>query len=238
MTPSTSHKPLKTTGPAQKKASQSIKVTPKQMRLVLLGVVALVVIVFLVVAIRGSSMLADKSQKLVDAKLKDKTTSAQLTSLEQAKKLVQQYSYFNDIAKTVLPTDKDQAQAVLDIFHLASKSGITIASITFPASNLGASGAASATGSTTTAISQAKPVTGINGLYSLELTITPQSGPSVSNSKVVTYTKFLNFLSRLENDRRTAQVSQVTVQPADNATGPRDAVNFSLVINIFMRPSK
>jgi hypothetical protein len=216
-----------------------MNVTAKQLRLILLGLLGLVVIVFLVTAIAGLNALSSKSQKLVDVKLKNKTVDAQLTSLEQAKKQVEKYSYFNDIAKTVLPVDKDQAQAVLDIFQLADQSGIAIASVTFPASTLGVgSSSAPATGSTSAAISQAKPVQGIKGLYSLELTVAPQSGPSVPAGKVVTYPKFLDFLRRIERDRRTAQITQVNIQPQGSDAGPSQNLNFSLTVNIFMRPAK
>lgn len=186
-------------------------------------------------------MLSAKSQKLVDMKQESKIADAQLASLAQSKKEVEKYAYFNSVAKTVLPSDKNQAQAVLDIFQIANESGISLQSITFPASSLGSKPASSstndaATASSQSAVSQAKPVEGINGLYSLELTITPQSGLGVADSLKPTYPKLIDFLGRIENNRRTAQISQVNIQPQTTASGPSPFINFTMTINIFMKP--
>jgi len=197
-------------------------------------------------------MLSKKSSEIVSLKLEDKTVQAQLASLAVAKKDVETYAYFKDVAKTVIPNDKDQAQAVLEITRLASESGINIGSITFPNSNLGgappstgqsnpapsgeagATNAQSATGKA--AISQAKPVEGIAGLYSLELTITPEAGVQVPDNRKVTYSKLLDFLRKLENNRRTAQISQVIIQPEGDETNLQPYIDFSLIINIFIKP--
>jgi hypothetical protein len=216
--------------------------TKNRLRLYWLVALGAVTLLFFVVAGIGLTILSGQSKKLVDLKQQSKTVDAQSTSLAAAKKQVEMYSYFNDIAKTVLPTDKDQAQAVLDIFNLADQSGIAIASITFPASSLGnkaaptASGGNAATAPASSAISQAKAVEGIPGLYSLELIISPQTGTSVPDAKKVTYTKFLDFLSRIENDRRTAQITQVNIQPQGSDNGPSQFINFTMTINIFMKP--
>lgn len=220
--------------------------SPNRVRLVLLGTLAGSALLFFVVATVGLNLLAGESHKLVDLKQQSKTADAASASLSASKKQVEQYSYFNDIAKSVLPGDKDQAQAVLDIFSLADQSGIAIASVTFPASSLGAKAAPAsgtktsssnaATTPATSAISQAKAVTGIAGLYSLELTITPQTGTGVPDTKKVTYPKFLDFLSRVEHDRRTAQITQVNIQPQSSDAGPSQFINFTMSINIFMKP--
>ncbi len=209
-----------------------------RIRLFLLSALAGSIVLFFIVAAVGLNALSSESQKLVDLKQQSRTADAEAASLSAAKKQVAQYAYFNDIAKTVLPSDKDQAQAVIDIFSLADQSGIAIASITFPASSLG-SKAAPASGSSNAAtapaasvISQAKPVEGIPGLYSLGLTISPQTGPGVPDVKRVTYPKLLDFLGRIENNRRTAQITQVNIQPqASDQT-----INFTMTINIFIKP--
>lgn len=211
--------------------------SPSRMRLVLLGALAGAGLVFFIIVIGGLGILSAKSQRLIELKHRSKTVDAQSSNLIASKKQVEQYAYFNDIAKTVLPSDKDQAQAVLDIFSLADQSGIVIASVTFPASSLGAKAAAPASNNAATAppanaISQAKPVEGIAGLYSLELTISPQTGPGVPDTKRITYSKLLDFLGRIERNRRTAQITQVNIQPqASDQT-----INFTMTINIFIKP--
>lgn len=212
-------------------------------RLVLLGLLAGTGLIFVVIVIGGLGIVSAKSQKLIQLKQQIKTADAQSSSLAVSKKQVEQYTYFNAVAKSVLPSDKDQAQAVLDIFSLADQSGIAIASITFPASNLGtktttsksdSNDAAKATPSS--AISQAKPVEGIAGLYYLELTISPQSGVGVPDAKRVTYPKLLDFLGRIEHNRRTAQITKVNIQPQSSDSGPSQFINFAMTINIFIKP--
>jgi hypothetical protein len=163
-----------------------------------------------------------------------------LNNLEQAKKEVNKYSYFKDVAKTVIPSEKNQAETVLEIYQMAQQSGIAIQSITFPASTLGQAAGApppgaktdAASASAQTALTQAKPVSGIPGLYSLELTITPAAGKDVPAAQQVTFPKMLDFLKRIENNRHTAQITQVGIQPAtDNQT-----LSFTLTINIFIKP--
>jgi len=192
---------------------------------------------FIAAAFIGLSFLSSKSQALVDLKLQSRTADDQLSSLATAKKQLQKYSYFNNVAATVIPNDKDQAQAVLDIFQMANDSGIALQNIEFPSSSLGAKSGTASPASPTggSNLSQAKRVTGIAGLYSLQLTITPQTpqqGAQVSSSSATTYPKFLDFLSRIERDRRTAQITQVNIEP--QAGGPY--LNFTLVINIFIKP--
>ncbi|HLG90812.1 MAG TPA: hypothetical protein VI336_01470 [Candidatus Saccharimonadales bacterium] len=212
-----------------------MKFSTKQLRLLLLGLLGVGIVVFIATTALGLNSLSRKSSQLVDLRLRGKALDAQLISLGAAKKQVEQYSYFNDVAKTVLPIDKDQAKAVFTISKFARESGFALGSITFPTSNLGLSGSASATGSSS-AISQAKPVADIKGLYSLQLTITPDTSPLVPGNKVATYPKLIDFLKRIERDRRTAQITQIVIQQRNESSLPPQSINFTLIINIFMRP--
>jgi len=178
---------------------------------------------------------------MVNLKLKNKTAEAQLSNLESSKADIAKYAYFKSVASSVIPNDKDQVQAVIEIEQIAQAAGIGIQSITFPSSTLGVGSASStaavpATASSATtstgAISQAVPVSGIPGLYSLQLTINPSNGQDIPPSQQVTYAKMLDFLNRIENNRRTAQISQVNIQPG---TGNLP-LNFNLVLNIFIKP--
>src|SRR6266446_3539828 len=162
----------------------------RRLRLVLIGGLLLSVVAFLAIAFFGLGLLSTKSQKIVDLKVQTETADAQLANLESSKKQIEKYSYFKDVAKTVIPSDKDQAESVLEIFQMADASGIAIQSITFPASTLGLTTSttqqdATSSSSTRSVLSQAKPVTGIPGLYSLELTITPDYGNTVPADKQI-----------------------------------------------------
>jgi hypothetical protein len=215
-------------------------VNSKRLRLVLIALIALGAVLFVAICILGLSKLEEKSKEVVEWKLKSRTVEAQQANFAQAKIDVEKYGYFKQVAKTVIPADKDQAQAVLDIFQLADQSGIALQSVTFAASTLGAkptsTGSASSAATTQAALSQAQPVEGIKGLYSLELTITPDLGAQVPANKRATYAKLLDFLQRIERNRRTAQISQVTVQPQTDTSGNSQSINFSLTTSIFIKP--
>lgn len=205
-----------------------------------MGMLAASALLFLVIYFVGASALQSKSKQVVDLKLKSHTTDSQLANFTIAKGEVEKYGYFKQVAKTVIPNDKDQAQAVLDIFQLANESGISIQSITFPASTLGAKSTPTAknaqNATSQSVLSQAKPVDGISGLYSIELTVSPGIDASLSADKKATYPKLLGFLNRIEHNRRTAQVTQVSVQPSGTDAGSSEFINFSLTINIFIKP--
>jgi hypothetical protein len=208
------------------------KLDSKNLRWVLMGSLILSFVVFFLILIAGLSRLSAASGHMVNLKVQSETADNQLSNLEQSKKNIEKYSYFKDVARTVIPNDKDQAAAVLEINQMADAAGIQLQSITFPASNLGAGSAAAAAASKTATISQAKPVTGIPGLYSLELTITPDTGTNVPAAKQATFPKMLDFLDQIENNRHTAQITQVNIQPATSG----QTIGFTLTINIFIKP--
>jgi len=218
-----------------------MKLNSKNIRLILIGSLGLLSIVFFATVFLGLSALSGKSDSLVKLKSQSQNTDNRLNNLEQAKKEVDKYNYFKDVAETVIPSEKNQAETVLEIYQMAQQSGISIQSITFPASTLGQNTGTPAPGAPTdatsaaasqTALTQAKPVAGIAGLYSLELTITPDSGKDVPPAQQVTFPKMLDFLKRIENNRHTAQITQVGIQPATDS----QTLSFTLTINIFIKP--
>lgn len=209
----------------------------KQFKLILLAVLGLCIIVFFALVGLGLSALSSKSKADAELRLQNQTADAQLANLEASKKQIQQYSYFRQVASTVIPNDKDQAQAVLDIFQMADQAGISLQSVTFPNSNLGLHAAAStsaASASPAATLSQALPVKGIPGLYSVQLIISPETGAQVPQAKWVTYPKLLQFLQSIENNRRTAQIAQLDINPLNSTPG--NQIDFTLTVNIFIKP--
>jgi hypothetical protein len=215
----------------------------KRVYYIMLGVIALLLLGLFGGAYGVNVLLQSKAKKLVDLKLQSQVLASQQIGLNNAKKQVKTYTDLNKIAKTVVPQDKDQAEAVREIVSLASQSGIgQLSSVTFPASTLGApsiaapAGAAGTTGTSTTPttptvnknnLTQLVPVVGINGVYQLQITITQASDNRVP------YNQFLDFLSRLEQNRRTAQVISISLQPDPKTP---DMVAFTLVVNEFIKP--
>ena len=182
----------------------------------------------------ANTLLQKRSTNVVDLKLQSAEVEAQLSAYQAAKKDVEKYSYLNDIVTSALPQDKDQARTVREIFALASQSGITIKSVQFPTSTLGAiigTPSAAAAASAATTITQAKPVTGLSGVYSVETVVTPYADGKIYK---VTYAQLIDFLSRIESNRRAMQVARIQLNPlGQNST---DSVSFSLTLNIFIKP--
>ena len=209
----------------------------------MIGGMVVMAAVFGTVLYFGNNMLATESEKLAELKLEEDILEEEQVSLTRAGQDIEQYEDLEEIAKSVVPQDKDQARAVREIVKIAGRSGIKLNSITFPSSNLGTGGPPAAAkqpsddgaeepAASTPApppISQAVPVAGIPGVYSLEMNIVPDSSTNV------TYYQFLDFLERLEKNRRTAQVTSVVITPS-SYDKENPVVDFSLTINIFVKP--
>lgn len=203
------------------------------------GMVAGLVLLMLAVvgsAYVGNGLLQTQSKKLVDLKLRSQVLDLEKTSLTKAKEDIETYQSLNKIAKSIVPQDKDQANAVREIVKIAAESDIKPSSITFPASTLGtsANGAVPVAGTPapvvsegTSALSQLKPVKDIKGVYVLKITIT------VDPTSPIPYNKFIDFLSRLEQNRRTAQVSDIVLQPTPL---DRNMLAFTLTLDEFIKP--
>lgn len=170
----------------------------------------------------SNKMLSSKSADLMGLKATQVGLEQQKTDLVQAKKDVLTYRDLNEIAKSVVPQDKDQARTVREIVDLAKQSGIArLSSVSFPPSTLG--GTTKAKGGLT----QVTPVKGMGGVYILQITITQ------ADTEPIPYNSFINFLSKLEHNRRTALVSSINIQP--NVDKP-DMVSFTLVIDEYIKP--
>ena len=208
------------------------------------------VVLFLVALVGGAyeinGLLGQKSQKLVNTKAKLESLNQQEISLTKSKKDIVTYSDLYKISRTIVPENKNQAEAVRQIINLASASGVSIQSVTFPPSTLGGgAAAASRTGSTSSSATTASPsaaggagaslsqltkVPNIPGVYMLPLTV---SGGNA------TYQQLISFLSELEQNRLTALVSQISIAPAkDASTGSATSgrFTFQLDLDIYIKP--
>lgn len=204
-----------------------------------LGIIALLLIGLVAGTFGANNMLKAKAAKLKDLKLSSQVLSNQQVQLKKAQADVAKYGSLEQITQTIVPQDKDQAEAVREIINLANDSGIPqLSSITFPASTLGGStlSPSSSTGSSKSSASssskknsltQLTPVPGMKGVYNLQITVTQ------TDDKPIPYAQFITFLSKLEQNRRTAQVVSITLTP--NPKSP-NLVSFNLVINEFIKP--
>ncbi|HKR82473.1 MAG TPA: hypothetical protein VJR27_05775 [Candidatus Saccharimonadales bacterium] len=196
-------------------ASQRIWVT-------MVAVLSLLGIGIIAAAYGANSILQKQSKKLIGYKLQNQVIAQQQTDLVKAKKDIETYAPLNDIAKTVVPQDKDQAEAVREIVNIAAANNITLSSVSFSASTLGGQ----ASGSKSTPLTQVSPVPNIAGVFQLPITIQQDS------THPITYAQFVSFLGALENNRRTAQVSSVNIQP----TPDHVKLIFTLQLNEYIKP--
>ncbi len=208
----------------------------KRFFFVMVGVLSLLVISNVGAVVVGNAILQGKSARLNNFKLDSRVLDEQQNSLNQAKKDIEKYNELVKIAKAVVPQDKDQAEAVREIVKIATDNGIILSTISFPASTLGQAAPKVTTPTdsstpapkvTTAPVTQVLAVEGIPGVFSLQITIQQDA------SSPITYNKFISFLGSLEQNRRTAQVSNVTVQPNPQ---DRSLLTFSLTVNAYIKP--
>lgn len=188
----------------------------------------------------GNAYLKSQSQELLEAKLDRKSLNEQQSALIKAKKDLEKYQELYDITKTIVPQDKDQAKAVREIVRFADESGVKLKSIAFDDSTLGTSSTTPKTADdgnngtgvqpneSKSPITQAEPVSGLEGVYSVPVTV-------ISTDNVNQFDALVSFLSKLENNRRTAQVEKVNIV-SGTIPGIGPYLNFTLTINIFVKP--
>jgi hypothetical protein len=193
----------------------------------------------------GLERLSEKSDEIAELKTTSMILEEQQVSLARANQEIKKFEELDAIARAVVPQDKDQARTVREIVKMGNDNKITFSNISFDNSDLGnkvkkapapqpeanEAGEESASSEEDLPpppppvnITQANPVDGMPGVFEMELSIT-----SDINNPVV-YSNFINFLEQLEQNRRTARVSSVTITPVEGG------LNFSLTLGVFIRP--
>lgn len=205
----------------------------KRVHLILTGLLSLLFIALIGGAYEINTLLGKESVKLTTLKAKDQAQQQEQVSLIKAKADIENYADLEKITRTIVPEDKSQAEAVRQIVSIAADNGITLASINFPASTLGDGikpGAAAVpvpAGGGKSSLSQLQPVKNISGVYQLVIIVNGDPNAPVE------YSKFIGFLKDLERNRRTAQVSNITLQPD---VKNRNLLSFSLTLNNYIKP--
>lgn len=191
----------------------------------------------------GQKILQSQSKKLVGLRLDNAVLDEQQKAIVIAKKDIEKYAELDKIAKAIVPEEKDQAETILQIVNLAKANGITINAFVFQNSTLGqaapsSSGSSSSSsgtsgGSTTTPkpttppVTQAQPVQGIKGVYALPITLQQDT------KSPCTFDQMVAFLRGLEQNRRTAQETQITITP--DGKNP-NLLTFQMQLNLFIKP--
>lgn len=203
--------------------------TSKQLTYLLFGILGAICLAIVCGAYSINSLLQGRSDTLSALKSKSDDISNQQLQVLTDQQSLKKYADLNTIAQTVVPQDKNSDIVVRQIINLAAQSGISnlAGGITFPSSSLGSS--TSTTGanpnSSQNKLTQLTKVKGISGVYDLPIT--------VQQSDTVSYSHFITFLRKLQQNRRTANISSVSITPD---TKNPSQVTFSLVIDEYIKP--
>ena len=221
--------------------------SPKKYHILMIVLIFIVGLAFLGVAYWSNDLLVARSNLLVSLKAKNNGLQQEQVGLLQDKRDIKKYQSLYNIAKSIVPENKDQVQAVRQIVNLASQNNVILASITFPSSSLGnnlgtsvqpattpkpsstPSGSVTPSSSSSTSLSQLTPAVNIPGVYELPITIQSSS----TNGQESTYPEIIGFLNALENNRLTALVSSINITPSQNNG---QYYTFSININIYIKP--
>jgi len=189
----------------------------------MLGLIGLLVLGLIGGAYGADALLTRESKQLLHNRLQISVLADEQTQLAKAKTDIKKYQDLAAIAQSVVPQDKDQAQTVRQIVDIAAANHIALSSITFPASTLGTINTSAGSRN----LSQLTPVTGIAGVYNLQLTVQSDA------TNPIPYSQFISFLTALEHNRRTALVSSVTLQPNEKDRGK---LSFTLTLQEYIKP--
>lgn len=197
--------------------------------LVLNRVMTLAIVLLIALSLLGTdeiiTLLRSTSTKLTGLKAQGQALVQEEAYLSSAQREIKKYSTLGQIAESIVPQDKGQAQTVREIVSIAQQNSIVLSGITFPSSTLGTQGGA-APASGALALSQLTPVKGIAGVYVLPIQVI-NSG----SNNAVNYSDFYTFLTDLEQNRRTSLITGLSIVPLQNGQ-----VNFSLTINEYIKP--
>jgi len=194
----------------------------KKIYFLMLGASALLTVGIVISLLLSITVLKKHSEGLVSVKLENRVLDEQQASLAAAKKSIETYADLDKIARAVVPQDKDQANTVRSLSYIADGLGIKLSAINFPPSTLGQS-----VKSKKNTVTQVTPVLGLKNVYEMPITIQSDTSSPIS------YEKFLDFLAKLETNRRTAQVTNITILPT---ASDRNKLTFSLGLSTYIKP--
>lgn len=200
----------------------------KRLFFVLVACTGLLALLFAGGAYESNKMLHSEGDKLVAKKLEKTVLDRQQANLQKAKRDLLDLQELSTLTESIIPRDKDQARTIVEINNLAKEAGVTLGSIQFPSSELGAviGRGKNATPQTDNTLTQLTPVSDIKGMYAMDITI------SSHNERPVPYNSLIRFLESLEKNRRTAQVVSLSITPDDNIR----FINFSITLSAYIKP--
>lgn len=200
----------------------------KQAFFALLGLAIILVIATIGLTYTGLGMLHKKGDNLTKLKEKQEVLQNRQDALVSAERDIKDYSELEKISKAIVPQEKDQARTVREILAIAAQSGVPLETVQLPASTLGAKKSTSSKNTSSDPDkTQLLAVPGTKGLYTMEITIQSAS------KQPVPYSRILTFLEKLEQNRRTAHVTNISIQPEKEN---RNLMTFTVMLNVYIKP--
>lgn len=201
---------------------------------VMMGALVLIVLCSVAGTMYGKNILKQSGETLLDKKREKAVLAKDEEALTQAKQDIEKYKDLDQVARSIVPQEKDQARTVRELVAIAGQSGVQIESINFPESTLGEKPTGSkkskdkkAQPAPPAGATQLTPVEGLDGVFSMPITL------QLSKDAPVTYAQLLGFLKKLEQNRRTSHVTNISIQPDEDN---RNLVHFSMQINAYIKP--
>ncbi len=194
-----------------------IRMNSKRLYYTCSGLLVLLSIGSIASAYFGYNTLVAKSKTLTGLKVTSSSFEEQERSLIKAKSDISEYRQLQQVAESIVPQEKDQARTVRELVALAEASNIKISGLSFPTSTLGSEK------STTTGPTQLKKVEGIPGLSQLEIT--------VSSDTAARFETIIDFLARLENNRRTSAISSISITPEQDS----GLLKFNFSVQVYIK---
>lgn len=172
----------------------------------------------------SKNFLSAAEDELISAKLEIiKQEEIETTYRENINNL-EKYSETASVLEEVIPKEKDQARAVREIDAIAKQNGMAINTLTFPSSDLNKTTASGGTAAPNTAVSQAKPVKGLNGVLGIEVNVELRS----QSERPITTDQLLSMLRAIENNRRNMRVTSINFNAGDQTV--------DIKLTIFVKP--
>lgn len=204
-----------------------MKMNSKKAFYILVAAISVLILVAGFLTYQAKTVLTTKGDELADLKAQSAVFNDREEALNQAKIDIIRYAELEKIAKAIVPQEKDQARTVRELTLIAEQTGVPIASIQFPASALGEVQRGAARKKINPATSQLTPVPGTKGLYAMEITVQSDRDTPIA------YSNLLSFLEQLEQNRRTAHVVNLSINPEAE---DRNLVTFAVTLNVYIKP--
>ncbi len=189
--------------------------TPKSMFFTLLGTAIGLIAIGGGVYYYFNSSLVTLNQEVGELLAEQEVIGLQIDVYEATEEQVEDLEFVEELANSVLPADKEQANVIAEIKQFVSEAGLQIEQLSFNTS---------ATTGTGLSLTQTEAVANLPGVRVLPATVVISQGAR--------YEDALRLLRKIENNQRKMQVTEVSLSPIP---GSNRLATITLKLNIYLR---